>query len=493
MTILALRTSRHANGVSELHGRVSRGLWKDVWVGVPEEEVPITSITNGVHTRTWMAPEFASLYDRYLPGWEERLTDVEYWRGVYDIPDESLWSVHQTLKLRLIDFVRERVRRQRERLGESPEKQRAASRLLNPEVLTIGFARRFATYKRATLLFSDPERLLRLMDNTERPVQFVFAGKAHPRDEPGKRFIQEVYKFSRMPEFENRIVFLEDYDTYVGRRMYQGVDLWLNNPLRPLEASGTSGMKLPPNGGLNLSVLDGWWCEAFAQNQKAGWAIGREISGGSDEFQNEVDVASVFHILETQVIPLYYAKPDGRLPLAWLQLMRESIRSITPVFNTHRMVREYMERLYEPAAMAHRVLGERKGEKAIQLSRWKDKIRKDWPSVEVLQVEAQGPGGQVEVGETIQIRATVHLGNLAPEHVTVQGYYGEESGNRIVSASTCDLRLKGAIGAAGEGRYEYEGEVLARESGSYGLSVRVIPTHPNLTQAHELRLIAWAR
>ena len=490
MTILALRTSRHANGVSELHGRVSRGLWKDVWAGVPEEEVPITSITNGVHTRTWLAPEFAALYDRHLPGWEERLTDGEYWRGVYDIPDEALWGVHQALKARLIDFVRERVRRQRERLGESPEKQRAASRLLNPEVLTIGFARRFATYKRATLLFSDPERLLRLMDNTERPVQFVFAGKAHPKDEPGKRFIQEVYKFTRMPEFENRIVFLEDYDTYVGRRMYQGVDLWLNNPLRPLEASGTSGMKLPPNGGLNLSVLDGWWCEAFAQNQKAGWAIGREITEGSMEFQNEVDVASLFHILETQVIPLYYAKPDGRLPLAWLQLMRESIRSITPVFNTHRMVREYMERLYEPAALAHAALAERKGDRAVKLSRWKDEIRKQWPSVAVLSVEAQGAGSPVEVGEPIQVRATVALGSLAPEHVTVQAYYGEELNNRILCPGTVDLGLKRTSEA---GSYEYEGVVYAKESGSYGLSVRVIPTHPNLTQAHELRLIAWAK
>jgi starch phosphorylase len=490
MTILALRTSRHANGVSELHGRVSQGLWKDVWAGVPQHEVPITSITNGVHTRTWMAPEFAELYDRYLPGWEERLTEVEFWRGVYDIPDESIWSVHQALKLRLIEFVRERVRLQRQRLGESPEKQRAASRLLNPEVLTIGFARRFATYKRATLLFSDPERLMRLMDNQERPVQFVFAGKAHPKDEPGKRFIQEVYKFTRMPEFENRIVFLEDYDTYVGRRMYQGVDLWLNNPLRPLEASGTSGMKLSPNGGLNLSVLDGWWCEAFAQNQKSGWAIGREIEEGSVEFQNEVDVASLFHILETQVVPLYYAKPDGRLPLAWLQLMRESIRSITPVFNTHRMVREYTERLYEPAAKALSVLSEAGGKKAVSLAQWKDGIRRDWPSVEVREVRSSFGGGSLRVGDEIQLSATVHLGSLAPENVTVQAYYGEELNGTIRNPITQDLRLTQKLGG---GVYGYSGSISPRESGSYGMSVRVIPTHPNLTQGHELRLIAWAR
>ncbi|MEI6714678.1 MAG: alpha-glucan family phosphorylase [Verrucomicrobiota bacterium] len=490
MTILALRTSRNANGVSELHGKVSQGLWKDVWAGVPEREVPITSITNGVHTRTWMAPEFAALYDKHLPNWEERLTDVDFWRGVYDIPDDAIWTTHQALKLRLIEFVRERVRSQRQRLGESPEKQRAASRLLNPEVLTIGFARRFATYKRATLLFSDPERLIKLMNNAERPVQFVFAGKAHPKDEPGKRFIQEVYKFTRMPEFENRIVFLEDYDTYVGRRMYQGVDLWLNNPLRPLEASGTSGMKLPPNGGLNLSVLDGWWCEAFAQNEKSGWAIGKEILDGSAEFQNEVDVASLFHILETQVVPLYYAKPDGRLPLAWIQLMRESIRSITPVFNTHRMVREYTERLYEPAARARTTLSAANGAKAVVLSEWKNSIRRDWPSVEVQRVDTEGTTAGVRVGDKVSVTATVHLGALAPEHVTVQAYYGEEVNNTILDPVTEGLQLAQKLG---DGVYLYRGTIAATDSGSYGLSVRVIPTHPNLTQAHEMRLISWAK
>ncbi len=489
MTILALRTSRHANGVSALHGKVSQGLWKDVWAGVPEHEVPITSITNGIHTRTWMAPEFSAVYDKYLPNWESHLTDVDFWRGVYDIPDEVIWSTHQQLKKRLFDFVHERLRSQRSRLGESPEKLRSAGVLLDPEVLTIGFARRFATYKRATLLFSDPERLIKLMNNAERPVQFVFAGKAHPKDEPGKRFIQEVYKFSRMPEFENRIVFLEDYDTYVGRRMYQGVDLWLNNPLRPLEASGTSGMKLPPNGGLNLSVLDGWWCEAFAQNRKAGWAIGEEIADGSVDFQNEVDVASLFHILETQVVPLYYAKPDGRLPLAWIQLMRESIRSITPVFNTHRMVREYTERLYEPAAAAHTVLAASGGAKARALSEWKDLIRAAWPMVRVDKVEAD-VFGQVQVAETIPVRAIVHLGSLSPKDVTVQAYYGEEYNCEILAPATTNLELSAKLDG---GAFLYHGSVAASESGSYGLSVRVIPTHPHLTQAHELRLIRWAR
>ncbi|HEV8185942.1 MAG TPA: alpha-glucan family phosphorylase, partial [Chthoniobacterales bacterium] len=239
MTILALRASRHSNGVSKLHGEVSRGLWKDVWSGVPAEEVPITSITNGVHTKTWMAPEFSALYTKYLGNWEERLTDVEFWRGVIEIPDAQLWDTHQKLKLRLVDFVRDRMRRRAERIGESPEVIRNIHHVLDPEILTIGFARRFATYKRGALLFSDKDRLARLLHDESRPVQFIFAGKSHPRDEGGKALIQQVYKFSREAGLENRLVFLEDYDTYIARRLVQGVDLWLNNPLRPLEASGT--------------------------------------------------------------------------------------------------------------------------------------------------------------------------------------------------------------------------------------------------------------
>jgi glycogen phosphorylase len=493
MTILALRTSRHANGVSALHGRVSQRLWADVWAGVPRGEVPITSITNGIHTKTWAAPDFLNLYDKHLPGWESNLRNPDFWRKVQDIPDEALWDTHQRLKARMVHFIRERVRAQWTRLGETPEKIRGVSGLLNPEVLTIGFARRFATYKRATLLFSDRERLLRLMNNPERPVQFVFAGKAHPKDEPGKRFIQEVYKFSRQPEFEGRIVFVEDYDHYVGRRLYQGVDLWLNNPRRPLEASGTSGMKLPPSGGLNFSVLDGWWCEAH--NGKNGWAIGAEIPESIEQpdtkFEDEVDVASLFHVLETQILPLYYAKPDGRLPLAWLNLMRESIRTIVPVFNTHRMVTEYAERLYEPASRAHAALSAGNCKKAVELSQWKANIRRDWPHVNVSNVEVKtGNGPNVLVGERLEVTARVTLGPINPEEVRVEAYFGENENGNIQRPATIPMAKAEKVS---EGVYRYMGSIPATESGSYGLSVRVIPTHPHLIQAHELRLIAWAK
>jgi starch phosphorylase len=488
MTILALRLSRHSNGVSELHSKVSRGLWKDVWLGVPEHEVPITHVTNGIHTKTWLAPEFSALYDKYLGNWEEKLTDEDFWRRVMDIPDAVLWDTHQRLKARLVQFVRERVRQQRERVGESPESIRDANHLLDPDILTIGFARRFATYKRGALLFSDKERLKRLLNDTTRPVQFIFAGKSHPRDEGGKALIQEVYKFSRESGLENRVVFVEDYDTYIARRLVQGVDLWLNTPLRPLEASGTSGMKTPPNGGLNLSVLDGWWREGYNGNN--GWAIGPDIKSGTVDFQNEVDASSLYQLLENQIVPLYYAKPDGKLPLAWLQLMRESIRSVTPVFNTHRMVKEYTERLYLPAAKAHREFSENGCAAAAELSQWKTRMRKDWPQVRIEEVQVANADRQnIPVGESLELSARIHLGEVNPQHVRVEAYHGESENGGIKNPVITTLNQ---ANQNGDGSYLYRGSVPASESGAYGFGVRVIPIHPHLQQDHELRLITWS-
>src|SRR6476646_1175925 len=452
VTILALRLSRHSNGVSKLHGEVSRALWKDVWTGVPAHEVPITYVTNGIHTKTWLAPEFLVLYDKYLGDWEENLTNEDFWRRVMDIPDAILWDAHQKLKLRLVEFVRGRVKAQRERIGESPESIRAANRILDPEILTIGFARRFATYKRGALLFTDKDRLHKLLNDSTRPVQFIFAGKAHPRDEGGKALIQEVYKFSRESGFHNRIVFVEDYDTYIARRLVQGVELWLNNPLRPLEASGTSGMKTPPNGGLNLSVLDGWWGESYNGNN--GWAIGGEIRDGSIDFQSEVDSSSLYQLLENQIIPLYYAKPDGKLPLAWLQLMRESIRSVTPVFNTHRMVKEYAERLYTPAAKAHAEFAREDGSAAAGLSKWKAQMRKDWPQVRISDVQIGNPDRQnIAVGDSVQVSAKVHLGAVDPKHVRVEAYHGETENGGIRNPAVTVLDQSNP--SDGQGYYLY--------------------------------------
>jgi starch phosphorylase len=488
MTVLALRMSRHSNGVSKLHGEVSRSIWKDVWSGVPAHEVPITSVTNGIHTKTWMAPEFSALYRKHLGEWEENITEPDFWRRVTDIPDAELWETHQQLKHRLVEFVRERTRIRRERIGDTPEAIRNVAQILDPEILTIGFARRFATYKRGALLFSDKERLKRLLNDTTRPVQFIFAGKAHPRDEGGRALIQEVYRFSREAGFENRVVFLEDYDSYIARRLVQGVDLWLNTPLRPMEASGTSGMKCSPNGGINLSVLDGWWHEGFNGNN--GWAIAAEINDGTIEFQSAVDANSLYQLLENLIIPLYYTKPDGKLPLAWLRMMRESIRSVTPVFNTHRMVKEYTERLYLPAARSHENFSHNGCEPATQLSQWKSRMRKDWPKVRIHDVQVGNKDRQnILVGESLQLSAHVYLGDVDPNHVRVEAYHGEAENGGIKNPMVSVLN---ASGRNGDGSYIYQGSVPASESGAYGFSVRVVPTHPNLMQAHELRLIAWS-
>jgi len=322
-------------------------------------------------------------------------------------------------------------------------------------------------------------------------VQFIFAGKAHPRDEAGKALIQEVYKFSREAGLENRVVFLEDYDSYIARRLVQGVDLWLNHPLRPMEASGTSGMKSAPNGGINLSVLDGWWREGY--NGSNGWAIGAEIDDGTAEFQNEVDASSLYQLLENQIVPLYYAKPDGKLPLAWLQLMRESIRGVTPVFNTQRMVKEYTEQLYIPAARAHGNFSSDGCGAATQLSHWKAQMRKDWPQVQISDVQVANKDRQsILVGESLQITARVHLGAVDPQHVRVEAYHGEVDNGDIRTPIATVLHQSPDQSGTGNGNYIYQGSVPATESGTYGFSVRVVPTHPCLLQAHELRLITWS-
>jgi starch phosphorylase len=329
------------------------------------------------------------------------------------------------------------------------------------------------------------------VNDATRPVQFIFAGKAHPRDEAGKALIQEVYKFSRESGLETRVIFVEDYDSYIARRLVQGVDLWLNHPLRPLEASGTSGMKSAPNGGINLSVLDGWWREGF--NGSNGWAIGGEINDGSTEFQNEVDASSLYQLLENQIVPLYYAKPDGKLPLAWLQLMRESIRSVTPVFNTQRMVKEYTEQLYIRAAQAHENLSRDGSGAAAHLSQWKTQMRKDWAQVQVSDVQVVNKDRQsVSVGESLQISARVHLGALDPQHVRVEAYHGEVDNGDLRNPTATVLNQSPDQSGMGNGNYIYQGSIPATESGTYGFSVRVLPTHSCLMQAHELRLITWS-
>ena len=349
MTVLALKLSRRANAVSAVHGRVSREMWAPLWPHRPEDEVPIGHITNGVHVFTWLAPQVHRLYDRHLgPDWPDHAGDPECWEAVDKIEDGELWETHQTLKSRLLSFVRRRAAGQAERRGESPEVVAQLRRVLSLDALTIGFARRFATYKRADLVLRDLEQIAALVNHPQTPIQFIFAGKAHPRDEPGKRVLQQVAQLTRDPRFFGKIVFVEDYDINVGRHLVHGVDVWLNNPRRPLEASGTSGQKVVLNGGLNLSVLDGWWAEAY--DGANGFAIGGGEVHTSTDLHDRRDSEALFSTLRQQVVPLFYKRDRDGLPREWIARMKRAIRTLGWRFSAHRMVKDYVQHMYIPAA-----------------------------------------------------------------------------------------------------------------------------------------------
>jgi len=349
LPILAIRMAREVNGVSELHGQVARRMWAFLWPDRPVEQVPIRHITNGIHTRTWLARRMHLLYERALgPGWEEELDDPAIWDAIERISDSELWAVRRHLKRKLAAVVRERVRRQWLADRVHPVQVIASGSLLDPYALTLGVARRFATYKRANLILRDPERLLRLIHRPGMPVQIIFAGKAHPADDPGKLLIQEVYRFVKRSESGGRLVFLEDYDMSLARTLLQGVDVWLNTPRRPNEASGTSGQKAALNGVLNFSVLDGWWREAFQPG--LGWAIGEDREIENPDEQDEADAASLYATLENEIIPLYYVeRSSDNLPHEWLARVKESLRTLTPRFSTRRMVKQYVQEMYAPA------------------------------------------------------------------------------------------------------------------------------------------------
>ncbi len=350
MTVLALKMSGRHNGVSKLHSEVSRKMWNWLWPNKNVDEVPISHITNGIHTETWLASELKVLFDEYLgKNWTRRIDDEAMWKGVHHIPDDKLWDIMNILRKNLVDFVRMRTRQRLIRLRMHPNEIQATANLLNPNALTIGFARRFATYKRATLIFHDNERLKRIIHGDgSRPVQFIFAGKAHPRDEPGKDFIREVYHRSHEAGLAGHLIFLEDYDINVARYMVAGVDVWLNTPRRPMEASGTSGQKAGLNGSPNLSILDGWWAEGY--NGKNGWAIGDpEAEYASEYDQNHADASSIYEILENEVIPAFYSRDTKGAPSQWLKIVKETIATVAPQFSMSRMIKDYTNNLYIPS------------------------------------------------------------------------------------------------------------------------------------------------
>lgn len=495
MTILALRMAAYSNGVSRLHGQVSRQMWQVLWPGVPEDEIPIGHVTNGVHFQSWISHEMDQLYDRYLgPRWREEPADQAIWQRVRQIPAEELWRTHERRRERLVAFARRRLRAQLERRSASLSEIEAAEEALDPAALTIGFGRRFATYKRATLLLRDPDRLARLLNDPEHPVQVIFAGKAHPKDEPGKELIQQIATLARQEPFRRRMVFLEDYDPAVARYLVQGADVWLNTPRRLMEASGTSGMKAMANGAVNLSVLDGWWDEAWDQADPAsdpvGWAIGGRETYSDLNYQDTVEVEALYDLLENDVTPTFYDRRSDGLPRRWIARMKASISALSPFFNTHRMVREYTERFYLPVASRYRQLTEDRLARAKALAAWKARLQEGWPQVRVTEVTS-GELPQLLVGSQIQVQARVHLGALTPEDIRVELYLGRvDARGEIVGAGATPMQP--TVGDA-EGYYFFEtSSVPCRESGLHGYTVRVLPHHPDLTTPFLPGLIVWA-
>ncbi len=496
MTVLALRMAAYSNAVSKLHGEVSREMWQGLWPGLPEVEVPIGHVTNGVHLRSWVSDEMEAHYDRYIGSrWRNEPSNSTSWEQASRIPAEELWRTHERRRERLIVFARRRLQEQLGHRGVSLAELERAGSVLDPEVLTIGFARRFATYKRATLLLRDPERLVRLITDPQRPVQFIFGGKAHPRDDAGKELIRQIIAFSRQPAVRHRFVFLEDYDMDTARFLVQGCDVWLNNPRRPEEASGTSGMKAAANGVLNFSTLDGWWAEAWDacadQPVPVGWAIGRGETYDNWDYQDQVEAEDIYDVLERDIIPSFYERGTERIPRAWIARMQATIEHLGPFVSAHRMLRDYVTDFYQPAIERSRALVEDDLAGARSLAAWRTRVEEHWPEVRVETVENNVPH-EVRVGEPMTARAQVQLGALKPSDVAVQMYTGRlNATGEIVDAETTPMHLSGEVR---KGVYQFESDPTPwRVSGLHGYTVRVLPAHAELHCNYLPGLITWAR
>ncbi len=495
MTVLALRMASFANGVSRLHGKVSRDMWQGLWPATPADEIPIGHVTNGVHFRSWISYEMLQLYDRYLgPSWRTEPADHTVWKRVDSIPAEELWRTHERRRERLVAMARRRLQEQLKHRGAPQAEIDAAAEVLDAEALTIGFARRFATYKRATLLLKDVERLAGILNQPKRPVQIIYAGKAHPRDDGGKELIRQLVALARRPEFRARIVFLEDYDMAVTRYLVQGADVWLNTPLRPLEASGTSGMKALANGVLNLSTLDGWWDEAWrvpdGRFDPVGWAIGKGESYEDREYQDQVEAAALYDLLERDVVPTFYDRSANGLPRRWIGCMKASLGNLCPLFNTHRMVREYTERFYLIANATYRNLTVNRGERARALAAWMARLYANWGQVKIETIDTS-LAAAVSVGDRVEARAHVRLGVLTPDDVAVELYMGRlDADGEIIDPVSTAMKPAGQIEP---GLYLFEAKaVTCCKSGRHGYTARVLPSHIDLASTFHPGLIAWA-
>lgn len=501
--LVALRLSTMSNGVSQLHGQVSRNMWKGLWHNLPVHEVPIKAITNGIHTRSWVSEDMQSLFDRYLgPKWIVDLTNQEVWTQISQIPDTELWRTHERRRERLIAFARQRQSQKRRKssdqsltVQDSKQEHGNVEKPLNSAALTIGFARRFATYKRATLLFNDLDRLEKILNAPERPVQIIFAGKAHPHDHEGKVFIQKIHKIATEPRFRHKILFIENYDICVGRYLVEGVDVWLNTPLPPNEASGTSGMKAAANGALNLSMADGWWAET--QHLGGGWTIDATPEADDSKSVNKAHANAIYDLLENEVVPLFYDRdPVDDIPYGWVTRMKTAMQNLAPVFNTKRMVAEYAERLYFPAHQRWLKLNQNDARRGMALANWKANIRKHWRNLRIeeripkTKDTSQKGVSALSVGESVSIQAVVHTDALFPTELAVQIYHGVlDSTGEIQNGSVTNMEYQEDLGS---GKYLFEGTLSLNQTGLHGYTLRVLPSHEDLQSIYELGLITWA-
>ena len=486
MTVLALKCSILANAVSSLHGVVSRAMWRNVWPGVPDAEIPIGHVTNGVHPRTWIAHGTIDLLDRYFgPRFHDEPGERQIWTRMERISDQELWRNHERRRERLVAFARDRIRSQLSRRGATASRLALAEDMLSPSTLTVSFARRFATYKRGTLLFHDPERLIRLLSDPDRPVQLIFAGKAHPSDTPGKELIRTINHFADRPDVRSRIVFLEDYDINVAKYLTSGSDIWLNTPRRPMEASGTSGMKAAMNGVLNVSVLDGWWAEAY--DASIGWQIGGGENYEDTDRQDEIESKALYDLLEREVVPTFYERGRDGLPRSWISMMKSAMQRIGHDFSSHRMLEQYVGNYYQPAHEQGLLLSNEGFTGAKKLSAHLKHLEKHWSGIEI---ESFGNGAtELIVGEQLHVTASVVLGPLEPGDIAVELCHGRiDSLGGLVETTQQPMDLV----SEAEGRANFECNIRAETSGRRGFGVRVVPNHPLLSSQIYPGLITWA-
>ena len=469
MSVLAVKTSSYRNAVSRLHRRVAQEMWHELWPDLPIWEVPLTSITNGVHLPSWLNSDLADLYDQYLePDWRDHTADSKTWELVDEIPDEELLEVHRRRKRRLIAFVRDRQTASAFRRKAASSELRHSSEVLDPSVLTIGFARRFATYKRANLIFRDPERLKRILTSKDRPVQIVIAGKAHPKDHPGKSQIRDVVQYSRDPELWKYIVFIEDYDMKVARELVQGVDIWLNTPRRGEEACGTSGMKAAMNGVLNLSILDGWFDEAYEES--GGWAIGDREPYSDD--QENMHASAIYYLLENEIVPMFYERRDHGTQ-EWMRRVKQSLRQLSPLFDCRRMLSEYDHELYDPAHLAFTAQVQSRFDSARRRVKWTGKVRDVWDRVHFVET-GPAPAGPVTSGVTVPVRATVDLVGLDPEDVRVELVMGRVGASG--SLEETEVMVLPAVERNGS-TATFAKEIVPQQTGRLGYALRISPNH----------------